>query len=316
MLLRYNCYFALHCIDAILEMWMVLCWWVSKVIYSDLWDLLIASEDVHMTFPNMILLFITAFVAGAINSVAGGGSFFSFPALVFTGVPPIQANATNTVALWPGSVASVGAYRRELSEVRPALTFLLIGTSLIGGILGAILLLKTSQSTFEALIPFLLLIATLLFALSPYMTAWLRRRRGVMIALESEEKTRSFSWISLVGISVAQLIISIYGGYFGGGIGILMLASLGMMGMENIHVMNALKTVLASCINGIAVITFVIAGAIVWPQAILMIIAAVIGGYGGAYYARKVDPQIIRICVIVVGLLMTVYFFLKPYIFH
>lgn len=253
-----------------------------------------------MTFPQIILLFLSAVVGGTLNAVAGGGSFFTFPALVFTGVLPITANATSTVAIWPGSVASVGAYRRELAVQKRSFLFLLIGTSLIGGGLGAILLLKTSQSTFVALIPYLLLAATLLFALSPYITAKLRARAT---------GKAQYSVPALIGVACAQFVISIYGGYFGGGIGILMLATLAFMGMDNIHEMNAVKTVLASCINGVAVITFIIAGAVVWPQAILMIVGAIIGGYGGAYYARKVDQKWVRLFVIVVGIALTIYFF-------
>lgn len=255
-----------------------------------------------MTIPTLLLLFFSAFLGGTLNSVAGGGSFFAFPALIFAAVPPIQANATTTVALWPGSLASTGAYRRELKELQWGLLAVLIGTSLIGGVLGAILLLKTEQATFVRLLPYLLLIATLLFAFSGPITSRLHRRWIGKARL---------SWSTLMGISLVQLIIAIYGGYFGGGIGILMLAALALVGMENIHSMNALKTLLASCINGVAVITFIIAGAVVWPAALLMIVGAVIGGYGGAYYARKIDPRWVRLFVVIVGFSMTVYFFIK-----
>ncbi|MBE3558234.1 MAG: sulfite exporter TauE/SafE family protein [Ktedonobacteraceae bacterium] len=255
-----------------------------------------------MTFPHILLLFAAAVLGGTLNSVAGGGSFFTFPALLFAQVPPIQANATSTVALWPGSVASVGAYRRELAQQRPGLLVLLVGTSLIGGILGAILLLRTPQSTFVSLIPYLLLMATLLFTFSGPITTRLRVR--------NVSKTR-LSLAALIGVSIAQLIIAIYGGYFGGGIGILMLASLAMMGMENIHVMNALKTLLATCINGVAVVTFIVAGVVTWPQAIVMVIGAIVGGYGGAYYARKIEQKWVRLFVIIVGFALTIYFFVQ-----
>lgn len=255
-----------------------------------------------MTLPQIVILFVASVVGGILNSVAGGGSFFTFPSLIVTGVSAIQANATSTMALWPGTVASTSAYRRELMRQKRGLLFLLVSTSLIGGVLGAILLLKTSQPVFVRLIPYLLLLATLLFAFSEPVTAWLRTR--------SIDKTR-FSRRSFVSIAVAQFIISIYGGYFGGGIGILMLATLAMMGLENIHEMNALKTLLASCINGGAVVTFIIKGAIVWPQAILMIFGAILGGYGGAYYARKINPSWVRLFVIAVGIALTIYFFLR-----
>lgn len=255
-----------------------------------------------MTIPNILLLFITAFVGGTLNSVAGGGSFFTFPALIFTGVAPIQANATSTVALWPGSAASIWAYRRELVGQRIGFLLLLVGTSIIGGILGAKLLVSTSQSTFVHLIPYLLLLATLLFTFSGPVTARLRKK-----SLEKREVT----WKSMVGVSLLQLVIATYGGYFGGGIGILMLASLAVMGLENIHVMNALKTVLATCINGVAAITFIILGIVSWPQAVLMIVGATIGGYGGAYFARKIDQKWVRLFVMVVGFSLTIYFFVK-----
>jgi uncharacterized membrane protein YfcA len=257
-----------------------------------------------MTFLQVLVLFIAAMLGGALNSVAGGGSFISFPALVITGVLPINANATSTVALWPGSVASVSAYRKELALVNRALLVVLSVTSLIGGILGAILLVRTSQSTFVHLIPYLLLIATALFTFGPPITARLRK------LMHTEPKPR-LSWFTLAVIALFQLIIAIYGGYFGGGIGILMLATLGFMGMENIHVMNGLKTVLQTCINGVAVITFIIAGVVEWPQAIVMIVGAIVGGFGCAYYARKLDPRIVRGFVILVGITMTIYFFVR-----
>ncbi len=260
-----------------------------------------------MTFPQILILFITSVVGGTLNSVAGGGSFFTFPALIFVGIPAIPANASSTVALWPGSVASMGAYRREIAQQQRSFLILMIGTSLIGGIIGAQLLLHTPASIFQGLIPYLLLTATLLFALSGPITTRLRMR--------NIGKTR-LSLRALIAVAIAQLIISTYGGYFGGGIGILMLATLAMMGMEDIHVMNGLKTVLASCINGVAVIIFILARAVFWPETILMIVGAIIGGYGGAYYARKIDPKLVRGFVIVVGLAMTVYFFVTTYILH
>ena len=257
-----------------------------------------------MTLLSGLLLFFAAMLGGALNSVAGGGSFITFPALFFSGVPPIQANATSTVALWPGSIASVSAYRREIAKQNRVLLFVLVSISLIGGILGAVLLLRTSQSTFVKLIPYLLLLATVLFAVSPFITARLRKRSPTT-------KGSHISWMRLAAISLLQLIIAVYGGYFGGGIGIMMLASLGIMGMENIHEMNGLKTVLQSCINGVAVITFIIAGAVFWPEAIVMILGAIIGGFSGASVARKLDQRIVRGFVILVGTVMTIYFFLK-----
>ncbi|MEP7289951.1 MAG: sulfite exporter TauE/SafE family protein [Chloroflexota bacterium] len=257
-----------------------------------------------MTLPQAFLLFIAATLAGALNSVAGGGSFISFPALLFTGVPSKLANTTNTVALWPGSVASVGAYRQEIMAGPRGLRSLLV-VSLIGGIIGAFVLLATPQSTFDKLLPFLLLFATLLFAFGRRVSNNLRERAGRM---------NLPPWVLTVTVIILQLLTSIYGGFFGGGIGIVMLAVLALWGMENIHLMNGLKTLLATCINGVAVIIFVANGSVLWPQAVLMIVGAVLGGYGGAYYARQIDPQKIRILVIVVGSLMTIYFFVRTFL--
>jgi uncharacterized membrane protein YfcA len=254
------------------------------------------------------LLFAAALAGGALNSVAGGGSFFTFPALVVSDVLPKLANATSTVALWPGTVASVRAYRKELSTHRRELV-VLSGVSLVGGLLGALLLLHTSQKSFERLLPFLLLLATLVFTVGPGLTAQLRARKTSSAPITRRELRPS--WRALAAMAVAQLIISIYGGFFGGGIGILMLATLGLMGMENIHEMNALKTLLASTINGVAVAAFVLAGIVVWPQALLMMGGTILGGYGGAAYARRVDPRLVRGFVIIVGFAMTLYFFLR-----
>jgi len=257
-----------------------------------------------MVFPQFVLLFFVAILAGTLNAVAGGGSFFTVPTMIFSGMLPVLANTTSTVALWPGAAASIGAYRRELAQIHRRLLFLLVSTSLIGGILGAVLLLHTPQKTFAHLLPYLLLMATLLFSLSGSITKRLRARNI------GEEAHLSVS--TIICVSIAQFIIAIYGGYFGGGIGILMLATLALMGLENIHSMNALKVLLNASINGVAVITFIIANAVVWPQAILMIIGAIIGGYGGAYFARKIEQKWIRSFVMVVGFAMTIYFFIRP----
>ncbi len=255
-----------------------------------------------MSLPSILLLFLAAVLGGTFNAVAGGGSFFTFPSLIFTGVPPIAANATSTAALWPGSIASIGAYRRELAAQNPILLFLLVDTSLIGGMLGAVLLLRTPQGIFVTLLPYLLLTATLLFTFSGPVTK--------LFHVRNMEK-RALSPANLIGLAIVQLIISIYGGYFGGGIGILMLATLAVMGMEDIHMMNALKTLLTTCINGVAVITFILAGAVFWLQALVMILGAILGGYGGAYYARKIKQTWIRAFVMIIGFSLTLYFFIR-----
>jgi uncharacterized membrane protein YfcA len=257
-----------------------------------------------MTIPQILVLFFAAMLAGALNSVAGGGSFISFPALVWTGVPYKVANITNTVALWPGSIASVGAYRKELVEQEQKIVPILI-VSLIGGVLGALLLLATPESTFGYLLPWLLLLATLLFIYGRKLSI---RLRGKVEGMQLHPST-------MLGLVLfAQFVVSLYGGFFGGGIGIMMLAVLSLWGMDNIHNMNAIKTLLATCINGAAVVAFMFARTIMWPQALLMIVGAIVGGYFGAYYARKVDPQKVRGFVMVVAIIMTVYFFIRTYL--
>jgi uncharacterized membrane protein YfcA len=256
-----------------------------------------------LNWNSGIALGLTALVAGAINSVAGGGTFLTVPMMVFCGFTEFRANTTNTVALWFGSLASVGAYRNRLGGQRRALVTLLV-TSLVGGLLGSLLLLGTPDAVFKALLPWLLLIATLIFIFGKYLTSALRR----MIQLDINRPQHLGPFI--VGC-LLQLIIAIYGGFFGGGIGILMLALLTLLGYEDIHTMNGLKTVLASTINGVAVIAFILAGVVDWPQALVMIVGSIIGGYGGAVIAQRVSAQLIRWIVMAIGISMTIYFFVR-----
>ena len=254
-----------------------------------------------MTLPNAMLLFVAAGLAGAMNSVAGGGSFISFPSLIFTHVPPIPANATSTVALWPGTVASAAAYRKRFPKDFKILVEM-IATSVIGGTLGATILLHTPQSTFMRFVPYLFLLATLLLIFGKDLANWMEA------TFNTSKQPR---WLVVLATNFFQFLIALYGGFFGAGIGIMMLALLTMLRMEDIHAMNALKTLLNAAINGAAVITFIAAGAVVWPQALVMLVGAVLGGYGGAHYAQKLDPQIVRRFVIAVGISMSVYFFLR-----
>ena len=220
---------------------------------------------------------------------------------MFTGVAPVSANATNTLALWVGVTASGGAYRNRLSISRRVMIPLIL-TSVIGGLAGAFLLIKTPAQTFLKVMPWLMLGATLLFAFGKHLT-------GRIAAGISSDASRG----AIAGASVFELVVAIYGGYFGGGIGIMNLAMLAAMGMTDIHDMNALKVVLGGVINGVATATFVITGAIVWPQAIVMTLGAILGGYFGAHYAQKLPQSWIRVFVILVGAAMTVYFFVKGY---
>ena len=240
-------------------------------------------------------------LGGALNAVAGGGSFVAFPALLFTGVPPIPANATNTFALWVGTTASGGAYRNRFHLSRRVL-LPLVATSVVGGLLGAFLLLRTPAPTFMKVLPWLMLGATVLFAFGKKLTG--RNPSGL-----AHDATTT----ALVGASVFELVVAIYGGYFGGGVGIVNLAMLAALGMTDIHAMNALKVLLGAVINGVALVTFIVKGAIVWPQAVVMTVGATLGGYASAHYAQKLPPSWIRAFVLLVGMGMTVYFFGKAY---
>jgi uncharacterized protein len=254
-----------------------------------------------LTPNHAIFLFIAGILGGAQNAVAGGGSFLAFPTLLFLGVPPIPANATTTLALWTGAAASGGAYRRHLDVPRRVLLPLLLN-SLIGGIAGAVLLLRTPPHTFMRVLPWLMLGATLLFMFGKHVA-------GNRVSSVGHDATVA----AIVGASVFELGVAVYGGYFGGGIGIVNLAMLAAVGMTNIHAMNALKNVLGITINGVAALVFVVKGAIYWPQAVIMIVGALLGGYFGAHYAQKLPQRWIRGFVIAVGTGMTVYFFAKAY---
>ncbi len=248
---------------------------------------------------TLALLFVAAALGGALNSVAGGGSFVAFPSLLFAGVPAVVANATNTVALWPAGLASAFAYRKDVPGPASRLA-VLSATSLVGGVLGAELLLKTSDTTFVRILPWLLLVATVLFTLGKRLTSKL----GV----------GSASPRTLVIVAVVQTVIAVYGGYFGGGMGILMLATMSLAGMTDIHAMNALKTILSSVINGVAVVLFVAAGAVAWRPGVVMVAGGILGGYFGAVLAKRVSPARVRTFVGVVAWAMTIYFFVKPYL--
>lgn len=244
---------------------------------------------------SYLLLIIAALAAGLINSVAGGGMFLTFPALVFTGVPSIIANASSTTALIPGIAASSWAYRGDFRNSKgiPFLPLLIV--SLAGGIVGALLLLFTPQRTFDSVIPWLLLAATLLFTFGPRIAPGLKR------AFHMSSGT----------VVVIQFFIGIYGGYFGGAIGILMLATWSIYGLTDIHAMNANRTLMGAATNSIAAVLFILAGKIWWPQTLVMLVAAIIGGYIGARLAKKVDPRYIRAIVTVVSAGITIVFFLR-----
>jgi uncharacterized protein len=250
---------------------------------------------------HAILLFFAAAIAGTLNAVAGGGSFVSFPTLLFTGVPAGPQNATNTIALWPGLAASTLAYLKRLSAPSRLLAPLL-ATSVTGGWAGALILLKTPQQTFVRLIPWLLLGGTLLFAFG-------NKIRSAAGRAAASEDMAHLSWKAITATSIIEFLVGIYGGYFGAGLGFVIMGMLAALGMRDIHAMAAIRTLLAAAINASAVITFIVAGAVLWPQGLVMIAGAMTGGWFGARFAQKADPQKMRIVVIVLGLLMSAYFF-------
>ncbi len=252
---------------------------------------------------STIFLFCAAVIAGMLNSVAGGGSFVSFPALLLTQVPAVEANATNTVALWPGMAASSVSYLRRLNAPRRLLVPLLM-SSVAGGLAGALLLLKTPQHTFVHLVPWLLLAGTLLFSFG-------NRIRAMAGKTAATVDLRHISWRAVTVISLLELLVGAYGGYFGAGIGFIMLGMLAALGMRDIHAMNALRTLLAAVVNAVAVVTFILAGVVFWPQCVVMVAGAVLGGWFGAHYSQKADPRKVRYFVIAVGIAMTAYFFVR-----
>jgi uncharacterized protein len=254
-----------------------------------------------VSFSHPIFLFFAAFLGGAVNSVAGGGSFISFPALLFTGMAPIAANATNTLALMPGTMASAVAYRNKFTPEARRFLVPLLATGIVGGLIGARILLRTPQTTFLHIVPWLLLGATVLFLMGGRITAWIRGRAG---------HGKGSRALTGVGFLLA-LVLTVYIGYFGAGVGILVLSLLALLGMEDIHAMNGVKSLLVSLVNCVAIVTFIFARVIVWPQAILMLVGAALGGYGGAYYAQKMNPQHVRWLVILVGFSMSAYFFIR-----
>jgi len=256
-----------------------------------------------MTLVQGCTLFLAALLGGALNAVAGGGSFLCFPALILSGAPSAAANMTSTVALWPASLSSVSAYHTEIRGKRKE--FLpVLAASLLGGIIGAVVLVHLPGSTFEKFVPFLMLFATLVFSLGrPLMQ---RFRQQVAASGVKPGTSGIVAWF-------IQLLIAVYGGFFGGGIGMLMLALLTLQGMESIHQMNALKNLLSACINGVAILIFVGVGGILWPQAAVMMLGGLLGGYAGASYARRINPAWIRLIVSICGFGITALFFARAF---
>jgi uncharacterized membrane protein YfcA len=249
-----------------------------------------------------IILFLAGALGGALNSVVGGATFIIFPALLFAGVPAVSANATSSVVVWPAGLASVAAYREDITLTR-RLLLVLGAASLAGGAVGAWLLLHTPSAAFVHLIPWLLLFASTLFSLGGVLSA----------KLGTGGPGIHGSGQAVLAVATAQLVISIYGGYFGAGMGILMLAAYAVGGVGNIHAMNGVRSALGLLINGVAIAWFIVARAVVWRPALVMAVGATLTGYSGAAIARRVDPKKVKRLVMAVAWGMTVYFFFKTY---
>ncbi len=275
-----------------------------------------------MDWQNGCLLFVAAVLGGAVNAVAGGGTLLTFPALLWAQQVAKVANATSTVALWPGALSSFWTYRSELRSSWRELAVLAI-PSFAGGILGAVLLLKTDNATFDTIVPYLILLATLLFIAQTPLARW-RARRSAQLGIDNgsgpaaaPEYGNPTSLLRWAFVLVFQFMVGVYGGYFGAGIGILMLAAFGYLGFTNIHHMNALKNLNAMCINGIAAAMFIGKGlvdgkALVdWRLAVLMAAGAIFGGYAGAGTARRVGQTAVRRVIILIGFSLTIWLLLR-----
>ncbi len=246
---------------------------------------------------QLFLVLLAGFGAGFINALAGGGSFLTFPSLLAAGLPAIAANATSTIALFPAQVATTYAYRdtlRQSLEDPRIKGWALAIISLAGGLVGALLLLATPESIFAHSVPFLLGIATLVFAL------------GVVMPKDAEKQ-----WLGPVGILVSQVLVAVYGGYFGGGIGILMLAALTLYGLHDIVLMNSLKMLLATLMNATATAAFVFSGKIHWLEAAILSAGSIAGGFAGAHAGSRIPPLFVRLFVIVIGVILSIHFYLK-----
>ena len=243
---------------------------------------------------ELVVVFGAAVAGGGVNAIAGGGTLITFPTLLWLGRNPVLANASNTLGLLPGTVVGAIGFRAELARSR-AWVALLVVPSLVGGIAGAVLLLRTPTSTFEAIVPWLILAATLLLALQEPLSARLRRHEAIRLPP---------AWKALAVLF--QFAVGVYGGYFGAGIGILMLAALGLLGMTDLHQMNGVKNLLAAAINGIAIVWFIASGAILWRDALVMMAGAALGGWASSRLAYRLGRKAVRRVVVAIGLAMAV----------
>jgi len=242
-----------------------------------------------------LILFVAALAAGLVNSVAGGGQLLAFPAMVFTGVPSVVANASSTVALFPGMFAASFAYRRHFKHLEGIPLKKALLASVAGGFVGALLLLLTSQTTFDVVIPWLLLFASVLFIFGRSLSMMFKRKVH----------------IGVPGLMTLQFCCAIYGGYFGGGLGIVLLGVWTLLGHTDIHALNAYKTLLAGALNGTAVVLFIVTGTVAWHGTLIMLVGSVLGGYVGAHTARRMNPDHVRKVISIISVAVTIAFFAR-----
>lgn len=247
------------------------------------------------TMSELLFVMAAGFLAGAMNAAAGGGTFVALPALMFVGLPAQAANISSTIALWPAMLASAWAYRPDFKPFGQVSLPALLAISLLGGCIGAVLLLVTPAKAFDAAVPWLLLLATLTLAFGRDLGEALRRRLRIGPGL----------------LITVQFVLAIYGGYFGGAVGIMMLAAWTLLSTADIKAMNPVRTILVSAMNGVAVLCFIVAGSVRWPETLAMLAGGVLGGYGGAHATRLLDPRHVRVATILLTAVITLAFFLR-----
>jgi uncharacterized membrane protein YfcA len=262
--------------------------------------LLLASLPGTVNWP-WLWLTVAAFLGGLLNAVAGGGSFLLFPAMLGMNMLPIQANATNTVALWPGQLTSIAAYRKDVGKNRQ-MAVLMAVAGFLGGTAGAIILLVTPQLTFLHLVPWLLLVAASIFAASGPVSRWIERRKAAVVQPRAARRAPLF---------LCTIAVCFYVGYFGAGAGFLIITLLSLFGYQDLNEINALKVVATTMANGIAFLLFVVNGQVVWRYCLLAMVACAVGGYTSASLARRVPPPVLRVLVVSIGMGMAAWFFWK-----
>lgn len=255
----------------------------------------VQTQANHAAMFDILLILAAGFGAGIINALAGGGTFLTFPALVMIGIPPVAANATSAVAVFPGYLSAALGFKREIGELPRASLMRACVVTLFGGLIGGLLLLVSSNEVFAVLVPFLLLAATLAFAFQAQIQNWMR---GTAL------KATPYGTFGL-------LAVSIYGGYFNGGLGIVLLALFALWGMESLNQMNGLKNALSFVISAISVATFAVAGIVHWNEALIMAVAAIAGGFAGAHLAKILPKAVVRGFIILIGLAMSAVFFAR-----